>query len=452
MALHDEAKAAVLAAIRAGHSIRSIDQEELGLPDKSTINLWLNIDLAFASAFAQAEKDRGPSSSREQQRYNNGPRIFGVMTPRVCEEILALVDGGNTLHEALQAEGLPDQKTVREYTATDPEFARRLDEARKRVGAGTLHAESRRAGTVKRYLEAFPDLIASVEAGGGAKAFMNSKRFSVDNFGRFLKTRPDLRKRYVEALEVRDGPGRGGWIRYTDEQYRQACDAFSLATKIRARDFKAEGLPNYQRMLIRSYRDPAVAELLRAARRTRISGMFKGGVALQRASFVFTEELRERVLTLLASGFKLPEILKWKGMPGLGTVKRYRNLIPEYDRRFREARKVGRPKVLTAAPQVANKATTLKERLLQDQLYSAANNAVPQWLDDRDDIITDIVEAVIFGDLGFDEIEDRADEYESAHLARFSSRKFESLDERLFEDGEMTRGDRLTTDDYSFAD
>jgi hypothetical protein len=48
-----------LAAIRAGHSIRSIERGEAALVASGKIRRWRNKDLVFAAAFIQAEKGSG---------------------------------------------------------------------------------------------------------------------------------------------------------------------------------------------------------------------------------------------------------------------------------------------------------------------------------------------------------------------------------------------------------
>jgi hypothetical protein len=388
--LHDQAKAAVLQAIRSGHSVRSIDREELGLPDKGTISLWLNTDLVFAAAFAQAEEDRGRLSKqrkRHRRRERFSERAHLVMTAQLRCQILASINAGKTLHQTLEAEGMPDRHIVGEYAKTDLDFAGQLSEARRRVESSN------------------------------------------------------------------------GWIRYTKEQYRKACDAFASAITVRAVEFKVEGLPNYDLLVRRSKRDDAFAVLFKSARSSRIRGMCEGGMgpvdplrSARGASLAFGEDARQRFLALIASGMSQSAALKLEGMPDAGTVLRYRKINLEFASGFNEARE-NRPAARKSRRPVYQTAV-LRGQLLQEELYRAADAAVGHGLPEhiRDDVKSDLIEAVLLNSFPIEEMAERAAAFVTAHNRRMETYSSKSLDQPLSEDTEMTFLDRLTTDAHDYAD
>jgi hypothetical protein len=377
--LHDNAKAAVLAAIRAGHSIRSIDQDlTLGLPDGRTIKLWLAVDARFAENYAKVKQDRGAAGALLKSRAK---RIEAVMTPEMRARILDGVNGGKSLTQVLSQKGFACEQSVQKYIERDPEFARLLDEARKRVG----HQSRRVPRAESKYQSFFPEVLLRMEAGETVLKICADLHISETYFSAFVK-RNNLGTQLELARSKRVGRG----VQFTSDQYHQALTSFSEDFSTSAYKFKPAGLPSYNAMVRRCRLFPEFAIEFSAVRSARIIKMCERGTL-----------------------------------------------------------KAVRPKIAKPVFQTA----VLRGQLLKDELYSAANKAVKLAPgDDRDDIIADICEAVLCGELALEEIEGHAGEYVSAHFGRLNSHKFESLDQKLFEDGDMTRGDRLTTDDYSFAE
>ena len=91
----------------------------------------------------------------------------------------------------------------------------------------------------------------------------------------------------------------------------------------------------------------------------------------------------------------------------------------------------------------------LRRGLLQNDLFHEANAAVRRGLDPilRDDMISEIVEAVLSGTITFDEIKSRGAEIGTAFMRRNSYFRFDSLDRLSGRgDSDRTLGDTLTTD------
>jgi hypothetical protein len=388
--LNDEAKAAVLAAIRAGHSIRSIDQEELGLPDKRTIKLWLNTDLVFAAAFSAAEKERGtPKGLKALYQSRTGAK----MTPAVCSRILNLVSEGKTLRQALLVDGMPCPRVVRDFRRINTEFERRLTEARSLVPSGSsgdLQSKSRISNAAKRYLAAFPEIIRRMEEGDGITALLAEKRFGQRSFAGFLKTHPE---QCQQLIEVRRNQPRRAW-RFAPAHYAQSLARLVIDVSTPVDEFKPENLPSYHAMRARCAHHPEFAEAFAVARRERIA---------KRCELASIPSKRKR-------------------------AKRHNPAKPVYE------------------------TAVLRGQLLQDELYRAANAAVGEWLQDRDDIITDLIEAALNGSIPIEEMKLHAGEFVTAHNRRIGFARALSLDAKVSDDSDSTFIESLTSDDYSFAD
>lgn len=98
----------------------------------------------------------------------------------------------------------------------------------------------------------------------------------------------------------------------------------------------------------------------------------------------------------------------------------------------------------------------LRVQLSLNQYYATADAAlrnyrfVPSF--ELEDIRSDMVEALIAGELLPEDASDRAFEYVANYNREFSPRNFASTDQKLFDDGSATRGDYLTTDVFSYAE
>lgn len=113
--------------------------------------------------------------------------------------------------------------------------------------------------------------------------------------------------------------------------------------------------------------------------------------------------------------------------------------------RARYARITGR-EIGEARPAVG---TLLPQQLMTDALYAAAFKAVPKTLPSyvRDDIISDIVVAVLEQRIAEDDIAKRAQEFVKGYWRQFGHIGKVSLDQLAFADGKTTVGDNITYDD-----
>jgi hypothetical protein len=237
--------------------------------------------------------------------------------------------------------------------------------------------------------EKYITALERIESGAGVFSVFAEMRVGHSSFVKFLNRHPSLHQRYVLAIAGRPNFG----VRYSDEQYRRALEGLSAAITVTNEEFKIPGLPRYGAMLRKSYLDPVFASQFAEARRDRITKQCEAGISL-RGSY----------------------------------------------------RKKGSKRVYQTA--------VLRGRLLQDELYRTADLAVSRGLQDhiRDDVKSDIVEAVLDGSLRLEDISREVGKYIAAHFAKFSSYKFRSLDQTLFDDDDIAFIDRLTTDDFSYAD
>ena len=89
---------------------------------------------------------------------------------------------------------------------------------------------------------------------------------------------------------------------------------------------------------------------------------------------------------------------------------------------------------------------TFKVALSQEQLYALVAAAVPKNLPPitRDDIICDMVLAVLDGQLAVGDLRARAKEFVREHWRMFGTLRDLSLDALMFDDGGATRGDRVS--------
>lgn len=150
------------------------------------------------------------------------------------------------------------------------------------------------------------------------------------------------------------------------------------------------------------------------------------------------DQLRKRIeiTAAIMAGDPFAEIAQRFGLGGPTSARRYlRHLTPEQQERRKElerTRACG-----TAAPAL---------RPFSDATYSQIAAAMPRWLSEaaRDDAISDMYLAHLEGSVAMSDVATEARRFASRTVAAFES-KFgpRSLDERLFDDGDVTLKDTL---------
>lgn len=117
--------------------------------------------------------------------------------------------------------------------------------------------------------------------------------------------------------------------------------------------------------------------------------------------------------------------------------------IAEYNRRRREEMRAGR----TDLPPLGE---VLKAALSQDALYAAAAGAVPRTMPDhvRDDIISEIVIAVLEGDMTVADISDNVKRFVTAYWSGRDFHRTVSLDATISGTDNLRLGDIIASDAF----
>lgn len=136
----------------------------------------------------------------------------------------------------------------------------------------------------------------------------------------------------------------------------------------------------------------------------------------------------------------------------LAAKKRYREKnrekINQYFIAWRLKRRDGNPKAVVRPPV----GVVLTQQLLGDAIYAAAFKAVPRTLPSyvRDDVISEIVLAVIEERIAAGDIAKRAQEFVKGYWREFGHMRRVSLDQLAYGEGRTTVGDNLTYDDVAW--
>ena len=143
---------------------------------------------------------------------------------------------------------------------------------------------------------------------------------------------------------------------------------------------------------------------------------------------------------------------RWKANPSLrivdaGILARYRRENPEFDRFVLESTKDNYSRgMLLHRQRVRNE---VKREEAND--YYKIRAMLPPNFPGRDDVVSDIFEAMFDGSLKREDVKARIQTYITAHnrmfptkYAKFGDSPLVSLDQALFEDGSTTRGDTIS--------
>ena len=109
-----------------------------------------------------------------------------------------------------------------------------------------------------------------------------------------------------------------------------------------------------------------------------------------------------------------------------------------------------RPPSVVKPPAVVRRSGELARGLRQNDIYREVDAALPSGIDpwDRDDIRSNMIEAVLSGQIRIDQIRSERAEYVRQHHRPMRAGWFDSIDRGLhINEGSMTLADTLTTND-----
>lgn len=180
---------------------------------------------------------------------------------------------------------------------------------------------------------------------------------------------------------------------------------------------------------------------------------------LRSSTPLYSEEQRNAILSVIASGVSITDALKVEGTPAYNTLVKWRKADPEFRQRLAAAKAAGR-KVREPAARTQRRVYEqgqLTGQLLQNELWAAAAEAIKRFriTDEnmRFGVISDMIEAALSGELEIDDMEDEASFFIAEHKRQMRASYF-SLDKEIGNEGEggMTYLDRLTSDHHDYAD
>lgn len=306
--------------------------------------------------------------------------------------------------------------------------------------------------------EAYAEYLARFEADRTAKDLVAAQALRWPGLPSFhsvlLRRRSQLRK-LVRQKGLVQRPG--GDVRprqRSEEAYNRAIALISIMSRTEYAKHRssnpAEGLPSATAVLIRAQRDPAFARRLYDVR-PKVEMVF----------YRYDEAAYDAALNKIGqAGWVAYMAERQVGVwPNVSSL--YRRAYSDLDFKARFRAKVlewfGIRRKLRAAERKKTKlpdrpAGQLRGSLLQHEAYRIADKFIPRYYEqaDRDDIKSDIVEAVLAGEFSSEEIGENARWFIREHFRHgvFSSGKFGSLDEPFFEDSDVALIDLLTADDH----
>lgn len=173
---------------------------------------------------------------------------------------------------------------------------------------------------------------------------------------------------------------------------------------------------------------------------------------------VMKPEALVKVKAALSSGATIGQIIHGRPVGGgradlslrivdAGMLSRYRRENPEFDRFVSESTKDNNRRGQQLRWQRARNAAVREET----NDYYSIRAMLPASFPDRDDIVSDIFEALLNGSLQRDQVKSRVREYVAIHNRSFSTqypkfggRRLHSLDAPVFAEGPMTMGDTVS--------
>jgi hypothetical protein len=185
-------------------------------------------------------------------------------------------------------------------------------------------------------------------------------------------------------------------------------------------------------------------------------------VACRKASSMhaslMSDEVAEKVKRALKAGASLGQITKGKPLGGgrinrrlvittAKNVRRYRREYPDFDHFVTAA--IDNSRGVGLRIHFQRKLNATKKEEAND--YYKIRAMLPSGFPDKDDVVSDIFEALLDGSLRREDVKARVSNYVTAHnrmfptkYAKFGDSPLVSLDQALFDDGSTTRGDTIS--------
>lgn len=357
----------------------------------------------------------GPFPNRDSGRFSLGTFLLAAhgSAATYFEEICAQI-----------ASGIPQQDVL----ASNPEYPSKSAlwfYAKKTGQRERFRSRTSTAGRSERHFDA---IVAAIGTGLTIdEAIESDPRFPArQSIFRYLRAHPHQQHRFDAALRE------GKLNRLESAKALRHFDTILDRIRGGATEVEAcDGIVAIHNFRFFVSRTPAARKALEEAREERERGpnALNRGVSkkFDEADFQFVlDRIRSQPDTPIQSILDdLPE-----GMPSRGAIyHRIRDSISFRDR-FAEAAR-NRP----------------KNRTKRVDLFAVVSKHVPKHLDRtaRDDIISEIVLAVLTGEIAQDDIAKSVKEFVKRHNKRFSPWEFASLDAQIGDDSDFSLGDMATS-------
>ncbi len=466
-----------------------------GLPQYFTLSSKARKSEAFREKFATAQEAR-----LKLGRSIGGKRVGrAVYSPEDYSKFVDAIRGSNlsnvTAFKLGSRLGLPSWWAAHRFAKTNPEFAKKLDEALQAKGwSPSPRGVNRRAPSrglppgrqphtdhdYDRYIEAIRQSACLKKSDFIKQKLKGLPRW--ETVVRWARKNPGFAQRVSEALKARGWKDIREVFGYTDAHYFQSIAMLAKFKGASAHSFAPKNLPAYLALTQRAANDPRIAKALEASKKARFNLLLELGLPIAKESGFgryyprrISDDEKASYIAAIEDGLTQNKLMFAKGALITWAVrKRLMSEDPEFaasivranrirlERQFAasKARLVERWKKYNALRskrfRTDYEVGQLRIRLDLNDYYAAARASlanfrqIPEF--DLEDIRTDMVEAMINGTLLPEEAAERAFEYVGAHKRMFSPHKNKSLDQRRFEDGNATVGDYITTDAYSYAE
>ena len=218
---------------------------------------------------------------------------------------------------------------------------------------------------------------------------------------------------------------------YTNDQYERSLQIISDNFGTPMIKLNLAGGPGHTMLYMRSKRDAAFAERFKIAKTGRHRAI--------RQCIYSDDDYDRAVLLIKQIGVTAYRNTEPEGLPHHSVVWRRGLNDPAFARRYQAA---------TAVSQAPQRGEKSRSALLSNDLYAQVNRAVSKTLDPdaREDVISDIVEAVLAGRVSETEIAAKCTEFVTAHNRSFSKYRNRSIDAPIIDGRALNILDRLTTD------